>query len=84
MTAAAAEVSPDWREVLAWVREQRTVPLPTLVRTWDARWRRWFDIYLGRGGTPNGAFSFAYRKTIDQLGPRPGPYPDGSNAQEDS
>lgn len=78
------ETGADWREVLGWVREQRTVPLPSKVRSWDAKWRRWWDICISRGGTPNQAFSFAYRKTIDQLGERPGPYPDGSDAQEDS
>lgn len=79
-----AVVEADWREVLDWVREQRSIPLSARTRTWDARWRGWFDIFVSRGNTPNDAFSFAYRKTIDLLGQRPGPYPDGSDAKEDS
>lgn len=83
MTAVATppvEVEPGWREVLAWVREQRKILAPAAVRVWDAKWRRWLEIYLGRGGTPTDGVSFAYRKTLEQLGPRPGPYPDGRSA----
>lgn len=70
-----------WRAWLAFAREQRGDRNRRRL-AWDTKWRRWFDIYIGQGGTPNAAVTFAYRKTKDQLGARPGPYPDGSDAQE--
>lgn len=72
----------DWRADLARAREQRNIDVLRPARMWDAKWVRWLEIYLGRGGTPNAAVPFAYRKTTAQLGKRPGPYPDGSDAQE--
>lgn len=72
----------DWRVDLARAREQRDIGVRRPTRVWDAKWCRWWDVYLGRGGTPNAGVAFAYRKTLDQLGDRPGPYPDGSNAQD--
>jgi len=70
-----------WRIDLAAARQQGAHP-SRQQRVWDAKWCRWLDVFTGRGGTPNAAVPFAYRKTLDQLGARPGPHPDGSDAQE--
>lgn len=75
-------MSGDWRGQLAFAREQRGVDRNLRRQVWDTKWRRWFDVYVERGRTPNAAVTFAYRKTKDLLGARPGPYPDGSDAQE--
>lgn len=67
---------------LEWVREQRSDRNPARV-AWDGHWCRWWRLFTARGYSPNGAVRAAYRMTRDQLGKRPGPYPDGSDAHTD-
>ncbi|HEV2927968.1 MAG TPA: hypothetical protein VGW74_04685 [Propionibacteriaceae bacterium] len=72
----------DWKAALDKAREQRGVDRNPVRRAWDERFCRWWRTYVDRSCTPNKAVTFAYRMTTDQIGKRPGPYPDGSDAQE--
>lgn len=66
----------DWRDELA---AARRAPTPAQA-TWDSHWRRWLDIALRSGRTPNDAIPIAWTRTEAQYGKRPKMQPEETQA----